>query len=96
MDKNTENKIQKYYFLGLNATEIAKLVDLQPRTVQRFVKSAILDTNKEPPKARKTRVLEYIAKGYSYAEIAKKFKICKTTVYLWHKQAKENNKQTEN
>jgi transposase len=82
-----EDKIYKYTLKGLNTKEIGKLLDLSDRTVQRYKKQSKCNP-KTQPKTLHERALELHAAGFSYAEIAKKLRVCKSTVYNWHRKAK--------
>lgn len=89
METKTEitDKVAGYYLKGLNYKEISKLLDISPRTVQRYVKeSGCRKINN--PKSLHQKAFELSAKGFSYAQIAKKLKVSKTTVYLWHRKQK--------
>ena len=81
------DKVKAYYLKGLNYKEIGKLLDLSPRSVQRYAKAAECRKMTEP-KSLQRRALEMHANGWSYAEIGRRLKVSKTTVYLWHKKAK--------
>ena len=93
MTEEQNKKIVQYYGKGLNAKEIAKLMDLNARTVQRYIKAGLKSITKEPPRPLRRKVLEYIDAGFSYSEAARRFKICKTTVYKWRKKAKQEAEQ---
>lgn len=80
-------KVKTYYLKGLNYKEIGKLLDLSPRSVQRYAKAAKCRKITEP-KSLQRRALEMHANGWSYSEIGKKLRVSKTTIYLWHKKAK--------
>lgn len=80
-------KVKAYYLKGLNYKEIGKLLDLSPRTVQRYAKAVECRKITEP-KSLQRRALEMHANGWSYPEIGKRLKVSKTTVYIWHKKAK--------
>ena len=84
-----EKKVRRYYDMGLRSREIGKLLDLNPRTTRRYIKQVTSDDAKPTPKDRKQKAIEMHANGQSYAEIAKRMKVCKTTVYLWCKKARQ-------
>lgn len=86
--KELTEKVKYYYFKGLNHHEIGKLLDISPRTVQRYMKQADCKDSTKPKPSREQKAVEMHAGGWSYAEIAKKMKVCKTTVYLWCKKAR--------
>ena len=84
-----EKKVTGYYLKGLNYKEISKLLDISPRTVQRYIsESGCRETSEQ--KTIQQKAFELSAHGYSYADIAKRLRVCKTTVYLWHKQTPHN------
>lgn len=91
MDAKTliTEKVTGYYLKGLNYKEIGKLLDISPRTVQRYVKDSECKKLDEP-KTIQQRAIEMHKKGWSYSDIAKRLKVSKTTVYLWHRRAKES------
>lgn len=93
MDAKTliTEKVTGYYLKGLNYKEIGKLLDISPRTVQRYVKESECK-RLETEKPLQQRAIEMHQQGWSYSEIARKLKVSKTTVYLWHRKAKEQNK----
>jgi len=84
----TLEKVWAYYLRGLNGKEIGKLLDISPRTVQRYISGSGCRETLEP-KTIHQKAFELSAQGHSYAEIAKKLRISKTTVYLWHKKRKQ-------
>jgi len=88
LKKEITEKVKGYYLKGLNYKEIGKLLEISPRTVQRYVKECDCKTLKEPQTLQQ-RATELHKQGWSYATIAKKLKISKTTVYLWRKKARE-------
>lgn len=92
MDAKTliTEKVTGYYLKGLNYKEIGKLLDISPRTVQRYVKESECK-RLETEKPLQQRAIEMHSQGFSYSEIARKLKVSKTTVYLWHRKAKEQN-----
>lgn len=76
------NKISRYLGMGLNATEIAKILDISPRTCQRLIKKS----NIRPLRAAmglRAKVIEYLRNGGSYSEAAARFGISRTTAYNW-------------
>lgn len=80
-------KVTGYYLKGLNYKEIGKLLDISPRTVQRYVKECGCKKLDEP-KTIQQKAIEMHQRGWSYSEVARKLKVSKTSVYLWHKKAK--------
>ena len=90
MDTTKENirkEILRYHAKGLTSREIGKLTDLSTRTVQRCLREAKASTPTQLS-AMEQKAIDLHRQGWSYAEIARKLKICKTTVYNWHKKAK--------
>ncbi len=84
-----ENKVRGYYLKGLNSREIGKLLDISSRTAQRYMQSAKCK-QLTAPKTREQKAVDMHKNGWSYAEIAKKMKVCKTTVYLWCKKVRNH------
>lgn len=82
-------QITRYYYKGLNATEIAKLLDLAPRTCQRIIKAANLDKPRAaPPKPNRVKAAALVEAGFTYSEIARRLKVSKSTVYNWQRAAR--------
>jgi len=88
LKEKTVEKVRAYYLRGLNGKEIGKLLDISPRTVQRYISESGCREISEP-KTIQQKAFELSANGFSYAEVAKKLRISKTTVYLWHKKRKQ-------
>ena len=85
-----DEKIKKYFAMGLTYVEIGKLLDVSSRTIQRYITATELKKELvNEPKAMQKKAFELSAKGYSYAEIAAKLQVTKTTVYNWHRQRKQ-------
>jgi len=82
-------KIRGYFIKGLTYKEIGKLIDISPRTVQRYVTSSGVKKELAEPKTMQQKAFELSAKGLSYSEIAKKLRVSKTSVYLWHRSRKQ-------
>jgi DNA-directed RNA polymerase specialized sigma24 family protein len=81
-------KVRTYYLKGLNYSEIGKLLDCSPRTVQRYMKKSGAKKEITEPKTIQMQAFELSGRGFSYSEIAKKLRVTKTTVYLWHRKRK--------
>jgi uncharacterized protein YjcR len=81
----------KYYLKGLTFAEIGKLLDISPRTIERYSQD---DKWKEKASdsTRLNRVQELYQKGFSYLEIAGKVGISRSTVYNY---LKASNSQQE-
>jgi len=88
MQNTIIKKVSAYYLKGLNYREIGKLLDISPRTVQRYITANECKKLNEP-KTTQQKAFELSAKGFSYSEVAKKLRVTKTTVYNWHKKRKE-------
>jgi len=86
-------KISRYVAMGLTYAEIGKLLDVSSRTIQRHISATELKNElvelAEPNTIQKT-AFELSAKGLSYAQIAKRLRVTKNTIYNWHKQKKQN------
>jgi len=87
LKEQTLEKVRKYFLMGLNGKEIGKLLDISPRTVQRYILESGCREISEP-KTIQQKAFELSGKGFSYSEVAKRLRISKTTVYLWHKKRK--------
>jgi DNA-binding CsgD family transcriptional regulator len=84
-----EEKIKRYFAMGLTYVEIGKLLDVSSRTIQRYITANEVKKEMREPKALQKKAFELSAKGYSYAEIAAKLQVTKTTVYNWHRKLKQ-------
>ncbi|MEZ0541246.1 helix-turn-helix domain-containing protein [Fibrella arboris] len=70
----------RYYLHGLTCKEIGKLLDLSPRTIERYSQLDRWREKANPqPLADRARILHQ--QGVSYAGIAKALQISKATVY---------------
>lgn len=78
-------QIAKYSNKGLNATEIATLLHLSPRKVQRVLKEQRPQATAPALLPAKAKAINYIAMGFTYSEVAKMLKVSKSSVYLWNK-----------
>jgi len=81
-------KAAGYYAKGLTYQEIGKLMDISPRTAQRYVKEAG-GNQQDREKTKRQRAFDLHAQGFSYSQVARKLRVSKTTVYLWHRKVKE-------
>lgn len=78
---------RKYYLMGLNLTEIGKLLDGCPvRTLEKWQARERWTELKHTPEI-KTRTLELHRGGKTYSEIAEILKISRVTVWRYLKQA---------
>jgi len=85
--EETKTKAFKYFCLGLNSKEIAKLLDLNYRTVQ-----GIMSREKWKDKTKfqgvESQAMELKEKGLSVTEISKTLNISRVTVYKYMKKAR--------
>jgi len=89
-NQTTKQRAFYYYSLGLNSKEIAKLLDVSPRTIQGYAYRGNWK-NKINPTPLKQRVFELHRKGISQPQIAKLLNVSRTTIYLWLKEVKQAN-----
>jgi DNA-binding CsgD family transcriptional regulator len=82
------DRAYQYYLKGLNGVEIGKLLDISPRTIQRYVKD---NKFKElaAPKTLQRRATELYQQGHSYREIARIIRKSRTTVYYYLKESRD-------
>ncbi|WP_221198105.1 helix-turn-helix domain-containing protein [Chitinophaga barathri] len=81
-------KAYDYYLKGLTAKETAKLLDISPRTVQRYIKAYGFEERAVPATIRQ-RVIQLHAQGFSLREIADIIQKSRTTVYKYLKAEKQ-------
>ena len=80
------NRVQKYYLKGLTQIEIAKLLDVSVRTVQR-IQTAKEFRKSLTPVTESQRAKEMQQNGYTYPQNAKELKCSKAKVgYLLKKE----------
>lgn len=80
---------KKYYLMGLNLSEISKLLDGCPvRTLEKW-QLADKWTDLKAPENIKHKAKELHDSGKSYNEIAEILKVNRVTVWRYIKQAKE-------
>jgi DNA-binding CsgD family transcriptional regulator len=74
----------QYYLKGLNAAEIGKLLDISPRTIQRYARN---NKFKElaMPETLQNHAKELFRQGHSYRQIASTLRKSRTTVYYYLK-----------
>lgn len=84
----TLKKIAHYYNKGLNATEIAKLLDLSPRTCQRYIKAAGIGKEAAGPQSIRAKAAALVSAGLSYSETAARLKVSKSSIYNWQRAAR--------
>lgn len=73
-------KAYQYYLKGLTAAEIAILINVSERTVQRW-KTAFKFDSYSQPVGLQNRVVELRKKGMSYTAIGKALQLSRSTVY---------------
>lgn len=78
--KEVKTKAFKYYCMGLNSKEIAKLLDLKYRTVQQIMQRENWKEKRNPIGLNET-IQRMRKKRFTYTQIADKLKISKSTVY---------------
>lgn len=83
----TKTKAYKYFCMGLNSKEIAKILDLSFRTVQNYMNSDNWKKRQKPANL-KFEVLKLYELGNSYKVIAETLNISRTTVYLYLKETR--------
>ncbi|WP_212000321.1 helix-turn-helix domain-containing protein [Chitinophaga sp. HK235] len=90
-NKAIEARAYAYHLMGLNAPEIGKLLNVSPRTVQRYIKRERV--NNPLPKKTKLQAAELYRQGYSYRQIAGIIGRGRTTVYNYLKELQQVSKQ---
>lgn len=86
MKKETDQEaVLRYCLKGLTCAEIAKLLGLSERTVQRLRRKAVGQMRAKPIPAA-DRAVELYNAGLSYAEIAHRLNITRQTVYNYLKR----------
>ncbi|MBS1776912.1 MAG: helix-turn-helix domain-containing protein [Bacteroidetes bacterium] len=79
----------QYHLRGLNAKEIGKLIDTNPRTVQRWIAQYKFAENAAPTPL-KQRAYNLYQKGLSYTAIAKALRKSRSMVYYYIRELREN------
>lgn len=82
----------RYYLKGLTAKETGKLVDVSPRTVQRWTREYRFK-EKANPDTLQQRAARLFEEGFSYGEIATTLRKSKTTVYYYLKKVRAGIKE---
>lgn len=77
----------QYHLKGLNFAEIGKLIDISPRTVERYSQQDHWKA-KANPKALSMRILELSKQGFKASTIARTIGMSRGTVY-YHLKALE-------
>lgn len=89
MDAATRKaKALRYFLMGLTSTEIGKLLDISPRTVQAYMQAGRW-SEKRTPAAIKQRAYEMSLNGWKYREIAEALQVSKGTVYNYIREMRE-------
>lgn len=89
-NQNNQQKAFKYFSMGLTAREIGKLLDLSPRTIERYM----LDggwKRQEDTRTLKEKAKDLKNNGKTYAQIAELLGISKGTVYNYLKPKPTSN-----
>lgn len=86
--KRIVKEITRYFNMGLTSSEIAKLLDLTQRTVQRHIKKYDM-RGENKPLPLEEKAFRLVQDGYSYSEVGQRLKVTKTTVYKWMRKRKE-------
>ena len=90
MDVETRKaKAWRYYWMGLNAKEIGKLLDVSHRTIQNYMATERWK-EKRSPATIKQRAFEMFGNGMTYAKIAKTLNVSKGTVYNYIREVRES------
>ena len=84
MNKNTSEKIKRYWLKDLTYKEIGLLVGMSERTVKREVKRLGLQS-KEREKPLSVKAYELNNRGYSYTDIAGLLGIGRSTAFMYVK-----------
>jgi DNA-binding CsgD family transcriptional regulator len=90
-DNSLVDKAYQYYLKGLNGVEIGKLLDISPRTIQRYIKDHKFK-ELAVPKTLQRRATELYQQGHSYREIAITLRKSRTTVYYYLKKMRDSAK----
>lgn len=84
-NQTPQQKALRYFTMGLTATEIGKLIDYSPRTIESYIQKGGW---RRPTDDRtlQEKALSLTNSGKSYSDTAKELGICKTTVYNYLKR----------
>ena len=82
-----KKKAYKYYCMGLNSKEIAKLLDISFRTVQNYMTNGKWKKKRKPTNI-KYEVARLYENGFTYEQIAKEIGISRASVYLYLKETR--------
>lgn len=91
------NRITRYFNMGLSSAEIGKLLDLTPRTVQRYLKKYDI-RNEQKALPLEEKAYQLVQQGKSYSQVGAIMRVSKTTVYKWMRKRKQaaTNPDTDN
>jgi len=87
-----EQEAYRFYMMGLNSKEIAKLLDVSYRTVQGYMSRGRWKEKREP-EALKYEALKLYQLGFTYIEIAKRLSVSRTTAYNYLKHTRDFKKR---
>lgn len=87
-----KQKAFKYYCMGLNSKEIAKLLDISFRTVQSYMLKENWN-EKRKVSTLKSEVLRYYELGYTYKQLIEMFGVSRATIYNYLKDARKFKKR---
>ena len=83
-----KNQARKYYLIGLNLSEIGKLLDTPVRTLEKW-QAAEKWTELKQVRGIEQRAYELHEGGKTFEEISKILEISRTTAHRYIKRAKE-------
>lgn len=87
-----EQEAYRFYMMGLNSKEIAKLLDVSFRTVQGYMSRGRWKEKREP-EAIKYEAVKLYQLGFTYVEIAKRLSVSRTTAYNYLKHTRDFKKR---
>ena len=90
--EQTRKKAYKYFLIGLNSKEIAKLLDISFKTVQSYMLKYKWNANRKRNNF-KIELLKMYELGKTYNELAEMFNISRATVYNYIKTARQFKKR---
>lgn len=88
MDKNTINRVYKYWLKGITSKDIALLVGVSSRSIRRVIKAKDFKNSIEFTPLP-VRAYQLKQKGLSFTEIAKTLKIGRSTAFLYVKEQRK-------
>lgn len=88
----------RYHLKGLTAKEIGKLLNISPRTFQRWKVAYQFDELERVPEKEtitiQERAVQMANAGLSYSQIGRKLKRCKATIYNYVKAERQREKDS--